>query len=475
MLYIFTVLPELILIFDKWIRKTSKKTLHISMHKVGTFEFKYRYAILGVFVIFFTGMIFAKGNTDIAYTMSEENEIDRVFPAKNSIVLLYDNKDEAQANTLTEYLEREESVDNVMSYGSTIGKEYSVEEMADIVEDMGSDIRIDKTMMDFIYYEYHDGNPDKNLTLTEFVSFLQNDIMQNEMFTGVIDTESKSQIDSFALFADTDELLKQRSSTELGQILGIDSVMLEQIYAMARVSSMSIQEFLQFISNNQTMEEAMASGRNAAQMQQMQMIQTIVASVMEEKEYNSSEMAVLFGGISEEFGEEQIELLYTFYCSIHDADNTWTMTPLEMIQFLMEDMTQDKKYADFFDEDTKEMLDTAYTELEDGEKQLKGENYSLMMVSTTLSEESDEPNDFLADMKENCEDSFSGEFYMIGNSPMQYEMSLTFQDELNAITLLTAVAIFIVITITFHSLIVPLILVLIIQTGVYATVAIIGL
>lgn len=54
---------------------------------------------------------------------------------------------------------------------------------------------------------------------------------------------------------------------------------------------------------------------------------------------------------------------------------------------------------------------------------------------------------------------------------MQYEMSLTFQDELNAITLLTAVAIFIVVAITFRSLIIPLI----IQAGVYATVAIIGL
>lgn len=475
MLCIFTVLPGLILIFDKWIQKTSKKTLHISMNKVGAFEFKFRYAVLGVFVIFFAGIIFAKGNTNIAYTMSEENEIDRVFPAKNSIVILYDNNDEAQANALAEYLEKEESVDSVMSYGSTIGEEYSVEEMADIVEDMGSDISIDKTMMDFIYYEYHDGNPDKNLTLTEFVSFIQNEIMQNELFTEVIDTESKSQIDSFALFTDTDELSKQRSSTELGQMFGIDSVMLEQVYAMAGVSSMSIQEFLQFISSNQTMAEAMASGGNAAQMQQMQMIQTIVASVMEEKEYSFSEMAALFGGVSEEFDEEQIELLYTFYCSIHDADSTWRMTPIGMIQFLMEDMTQNKKYAEFFDEDTKEMLDTAYTELEDGEKQLKGEHYSLMMVSTTLSEESEETNDFLADINEQCEDSFSGEFYMIGNSPMQYEMSLTFQDELNSITLLTAVAIFIVVAIPFRSLIVPLILVLIIQAGVYATVAIIGL
>lgn len=475
MLCIFTVLPGLILIFDKWIQKTSKKTLHISMDKAGAFAFKFRYAVLGVFVIFFAGMIFAKGNTDIAYTMSEENEIDRVFPAKNSIVLLYDNKDEAQANALAEYLEKEDSVESIMSYGNTIGKEYPAKDMADIVKDMGSDNGIDKTMIDFIYYEYYNGNPDKNLTLAEFVSFLQNDIMSNERFIGEISEESKSQIDSFALFTNRDELLKQRSSTELGQMIGMDSVMSGQVYAVAGVSSMSIQEFLQFISNNQTMADAMASNQNAEQMQQIQMIQMIVKSVMEGKEYSPSEMAGLLGGISEEFDEEQIGLLYTFYCSIHEADSTWTMTPVGMIQFLMEDMTKDKRYAEFFDEDTKEMLDAAYKELEDGEKQLKGENYSLMMVTTALPEESEETNHFLADMNKKCTDSFSGKFYVIGNSPMQYEMSLTFQDELNAITLLTAVAIFIVVAVTFRSLIIPLILVLIIQAGVYATVAIIGL
>lgn len=68
--------------------------------------------------------------------------------------------------------------------------------------------------------------------------------MQNELFTEVIDTENKSQIDSFALFTDRDELSKQRSSAELGQMFGIDSAMLEQVYAMEGVSSMSIQEFL---------------------------------------------------------------------------------------------------------------------------------------------------------------------------------------------------------------------------------------
>lgn len=304
--------------------------------------------------------------------------------------------------------------------------------------------------------------------MTEFVSFLQNDIMQNEMLSEFIDTESRTQIDNLALFTNKDELLKQRSSAELGQMFGIDSVMLEQVYAIAGVSSMSIQEFLQFVSNNQAMAASIASNGNAEQMQQIQMI---AASVMEEREYSSSEMSALFGGISKEFDEEQIKVLYTLYCSIYETDNTWTMTPVEMLQFVIEDMTQDKKYAGIFDEEAQEKLNTAYTELKDGEKQLKGENHSLMMVSTTLSEESKETNDFLENMNEKYEDGFSGDFYLIGNSLMQYEMSLTFQDELNAITLLTAVAIFIVVAITFRSLIIPLI----IQAGVYATVAIIGL
>ncbi|MDE7131860.1 MAG: MMPL family transporter [Lachnospiraceae bacterium] len=472
MLCIFTVLPGLILIFDKWIQKTAKKTLHISMGRLGTFSYKFRYAVLGAFVIFFVGTVLLKGNTNVSYTFSEENEIDSVFPANNSIVLLYANSDEPSANELAGYLEKDENVVSVMSYGSTIGKGYSAEDLANVMEDMGSDISIDKSMMDLIFYEYHEGTSEGHMTLAEFVSFLQNDIMQNEMFYELIDAESRAQIDSFALFADKDELSKKRSSAELGQMFGIDPAMLEQVYAMAGTLSMSIQELLQFISSNQMLAEAMASGESAAQMQTVQMV---IASVMEEKEYSAPEMAELFGSLSEGFEERQMELLYTFYYSIHNADDTWTMTPLEILEFLSEDMAQNKKYADFFDEDMKEMLDSAYTKIKDGEKQLRGENYSLMLVSTNLSEESEETNDFLADMSEKCRDNFSGEFYMIGASPMQYEMSLTFQDEMNTITLLTAVAIFIVVAITFRSLVIPLILVLLIQAGVYATVAIIGI
>ena len=475
MFCIFTVLSALILIFDKWVQKTGKKTLDFSMHKIGVFSYKCRYAILGVFIIFFIGMIFAKGNTDIAYTLAEENEIDSVFPEKNSIVLLYSNSDESAAKMLAEDLEKEESVVSVMSYGNTIGKEYTVDEMADVVGDMDSDISINDTMLDLVYYEYHSENEEGNLTLSEFVSFLQDNIMQNKVFSEFIDEESKSQIDMLALFADTNELSKKRSCAELGQLFGIDSTMLDQMFMMAGTSSMSIEEFLQFISSNQNIAGAISAGRNEAQMQQMQMIQAIVTSVMEGKEYSAPKMAELFGSMADNFDEILMEFLYTMYYSANDVDRAWTMTPIEMLEFLVEEMAKDEKYAEFFEEDMKGQLNTAYAEMEDGVKQLKAENYSLMLVSTTLSEESEETNAFLAGINEKCKSDFTSDFYLIGNSPMQYEMSLTFDEEMNSITLLTAIAIFVVVAATFRSLIIPLILVLIIQAGVYATVAIIGL
>ena len=54
-------------------------------------------------------------------------------------------------------------------------------------------------------------------------------------------------------------------------------------------------------------------------------------------------------------------------------------------------------------------------------------------------------------------------------------MAQTFHAELNRITLLSAAVIFLVVALTFRSLILPLILVLTVQCGIYLTMAFIGL
>lgn len=57
---------------------------------------------------------------------------------------------------------------------------------------------------------------------------------------------------------------------------------------------------------------------------------------------------------------------------------------------------------------------------------------------------------------------------------MAYEMSKTFQSELNFITVLTMILIFIVVAFTFKSAIIPFILVLLIQCAVYMTMGILS-
>ena len=58
---------------------------------------------------------------------------------------------------------------------------------------------------------------------------------------------------------------------------------------------------------------------------------------------------------------------------------------------------------------------------------------------------------------------------------MAYEMNESFNGELNFITLLTMLAIFVVVAVTFKSLIIPCILILIIQCAVYITMAFMSL
>ena len=86
--------------------------------------------------------------------------------------------------------------------------------------------------------------------------------------------------------------------------------------------------------------------------------------------------------------------------------------------------------------------------------------------------EGEETFNFIANLKNSLK---FDDIYIIGDSPMAYEISKSFNEELNLITILTMIAIFIVVAITFKSFIIPLILVFIIQCAVYITMSILSL
>lgn len=126
-------------------------------------------------------------------------------------------------------------------------------------------------------------------------------------------------------------------------------------------------------------------------------------------------------------------------------------------------------------DDMRRMITDAEETLRESASKLESEHYGRVILTTVYPEDSDETRAFLDSLAESCDNLLEGKTWLIGTSVMNQEMSRTFDTEMNRITLISALAIFIVVALTFHSLVVPLVLVLTVQCGIYLTMTFIGL
>ena len=305
---IFTVLPSLILMFDKLIYKTHKKYPHINMEKIALFSQKYKYIISLTFIILFAILYFIKGTNIVTFNTPKDNTISKIFKKDNSIVLLYENKNEDNIDEIINYLTTDDKVKTINTYKTTVGKKYNASELDYFLKMQNIDIN--KEIIISIYKAiYQDKyNDDSKLTLEELINF----IIQNQ------------------------------------------------------------NNFKNMINDDMFLE-------------------------------------------------------------INNANN--------MIQ------------------ETKKMF--------------VGENYSIINISTSYKEESKDTFTFIDKLDKECKNKLNGKYYFIGNSIMNYEMSNNFNYEMNKLTIITIVLIFLVVLLTFKSVIIPLILVLLIQCAVYLLMTII--
>jgi Predicted exporters of the RND superfamily len=92
MICIFTVLPSLILIGDRWIEKTRKKALRIPAKGCARLEYRGRFVLLVAFLALFAGVFFLKDNTEVLYMLQTDNPVEEAFPEKHQTVLLYETR-----------------------------------------------------------------------------------------------------------------------------------------------------------------------------------------------------------------------------------------------------------------------------------------------------------------------------------------------------------------------------------------------
>lgn len=166
--------------------------------------------------------------------------------------------------------------------------------------------------------------------------------------------------------------------------------------------------------------------------------------------------------------------LFKTYLGKEELDGTETVEMYGFVSYVLGDMLTDDSVNNIVktmilnDPETKAQCESVKAMLDSAKAQLVGENYSRIMVTTRLQKESDEAFAFVERLDNILKENM-GEYYIMGNSYLAYEMRDSYSDEVNLITLISVILIFIVVALTFKSLIIPTVLVALIQCAVYLT------
>ncbi|MBP3585265.1 MAG: MMPL family transporter, partial [Peptococcaceae bacterium] len=313
------------------------------------------------------------------------------------------------------------------------------------------------------------------ISVQDMIQFL----LENEQTQSMLDSETLAQLNTANTLIDASIAGTNYTAEDMAALLGIDTKAVEQLYLL-HISeygdtsqwNMSVQQFVNFILTDVLTSADFADQFTGGQKADLQSAKTLIDAVVSGKAYTPETMNTLMQTLdsSGSFDTNTISLLYLYRDSLLDTDENRTLTLETLASYLANHVVNDPKYSEMIDDAMRTDIQTMYDELQDERKQLVGEHYTLMMIDTTLENESEETSSFIGNLIARCDETLSNEYYLIGNSVMNYEMEQSFNRELLTITLLTAISVFSVVAITFRSIAIPAILVAIVQCGVYVTV-----
>lgn len=332
-------------------------------------------------------------------------------------------------------------------------------------------IGVDESMCKDVYALYKQTNSAIKLTPYEFVNFIL-EHKNDEKLASSMTAETVSSLKLVNKIMTSTLNKVKYSSLELADFLGMEKDSIDLLYGLYNYKNVmpdqtiSLNNIVSFILNDVVTNEEYSDKEDSDSKAKLDVIYDIMNNI--DKEYNKTELYKKLSSLADNLDKNTIDLLYVYYGSQNDYNENWTMTIENFVKFINDDILTDERFEDFIKDDMKEKIVDAKTTISDAKDMLVGDEHSRIVLNTSFEAETDDTHEFIQKVKDWFTDN-GVEAYIIGDSPMAYEMSKSFGDELNFITILTMVAIFVVVALTFRSILIPLILVLTIQCAVYMT------
>lgn len=611
----FTILPSLILAFEKGIDKSVKKVLPFPTGKLAAFNMKFRIPLAIFFVIIFAGSYILHNQTNIKYLNSQVSEIEQYFPKKNPAILLYDNADEAKIVGLMDELMQRDDVEMILSYPSLLMREYTAPKMVEAIHEMTGllshmdtatipNIQTDMLSEDVLKVVYYAANCDEEVTMsfnemTQFI--LQQASDPNSLIAKAMDEDFESKLELLKEFSsetapavtlpvedkqtapknivvdkipeietsvkaieepirkdvtlapqaefpkspytDTTMILKPMTHIQIAKFFGMDENQAKMVFKIANrsESTMTPYQFVHFVTedilkrrvlaamikNSQeralravqhTMDSTLVAVANSAPAsivstvttpsttstpivsaltKQNDTVQKTVTPVVEsvaqptkiqstslsaldkmlnpKNKFTASQMSKNLSLIGEDISEGLINLLYIYYGGNKYYDENWTMSLEQMVNYLMDSVMTDPRFSSFIDDTMSSEFTKIRSALMEGVGKMKSDKHGIAVIITNLPTESAQTYSFIDQLERACKSKLGSPYFTVGESVMLSEMKAGFNHELLVVTFLTIIAIFVIVAITFRSLLLSAILVITVMSGVFVNVAVSGL
>ena len=464
---------------------------------IGRFSFKNRKLIAVLGFILLIAVIILESQTIIEYSYAEDSIVTDIFPQDDIIVLVYENKDEKMMSSIIDMLSKDEHVTSIQAYANTLGAEMSVDDVAGM-------FGIDRVFVNTLFYLCENGFATEGMTFVDFATFItSDDFINNELFAPMLDETSKAQINQLGSLVNAltsnDKYSAEEISAMFGVdvqmvqsvfyikqlqninyqnfantifgtiagVLGVDAQTIEKVFNITPVTSLNMEEFVRVISDLSAIADAFVDSEQGAQ---LHTLIDIYDAVKSNKELSPSDIVDLFGNMADTdmFTEENLTLLYIMSRS-NTMDMSSTKIPLyDFFTFLSEEIITNEAFSSYFDEAMLAEFESAKTMMSEGIAQLVGPEHSRMVITVDYVLESPEINKFYADLTDMLDNTLSGNYYLVGNSAMSYEVSQTFDQEYLIISIVTAIAVFLVVYMSFRKFSVSLLLICVIECAVFA-------
>lgn len=324
-------------------------------------------------------------------------------------------------------------------------------------------------------------SPDKKLTPMEYVHFLADDLFHRKALAHFVSAEQKEGLLMWKKVMDyamADAHISKAEMVEILSYYGITDIdekaAAEPLPAPATVQQDKPAETVVAAADTSVAapsEQAPEAVKPApALAKHAPTADEIFMDLMSSgKKFNAGQMAGNFKKLGEDIDPSLVKMLYAFYGCQHDYDENLTMSVEELLD-CVETLLSDSDLPASVGEKALSSFSQARSSLADGLGQLRSDPHSMAVLMTDFPVESDETFEFVKWLNKEASATFNGEFHIVGESVMLEEMDECFGEEVRLITILTVVAIFLIIAISFKSILIPAILVMTIMTAVYVNV-----